>query len=249
MSLKFVPKGPINNIPALVQIMTWRRPGDKPLSEPMMVGLLTHICVTRPQWVKATRTDLHPLWLKTLLMHPSEDYIWYLWLGMRLWYLQGINNGDTTVLYWTIDIWPRRSTFIGLQRSEQRKTSTATRVSFRKTYMKSFSYRFSYIQCINIQEYQTRLIAFFKLWRLVFISIWAITEKNIIPISWEINCINFSHKSLAQGERWNEHSCHILTPTLSQSNVHFFYYFSATRRCKEFKSSPSWEAMIWQYPT
>ena len=50
-SLKFVPKGPINNIPALVPIMAWRRPGDKPLSEPMMVRLLTHICVTRPQWV------------------------------------------------------------------------------------------------------------------------------------------------------------------------------------------------------
>ena len=50
-SLKFVPKGPINKIPALVQIMAWRRPGDKPLSEPMMVRLLTHICVTRPQWV------------------------------------------------------------------------------------------------------------------------------------------------------------------------------------------------------
>ena len=36
ISLKFVPKGPINNIPALVQIMAWRRKGDKPLSEPMM---------------------------------------------------------------------------------------------------------------------------------------------------------------------------------------------------------------------
>ena len=55
ISLKFVPKGPINNIPALVQIMAWRRPGDKPLSEPMMDNLPTHICVTRPQWVK---TDL-----------------------------------------------------------------------------------------------------------------------------------------------------------------------------------------------
>ena len=49
--LKFVPMGLINTIPALVQIMAWRRPGDKPLSEPMMVSLLTHICVTRPQWV------------------------------------------------------------------------------------------------------------------------------------------------------------------------------------------------------
>ena len=50
ISLKFVPKGPINNIPALVHIMSWCRPGNKPLSEPV-VRLLTHICVTRPQWV------------------------------------------------------------------------------------------------------------------------------------------------------------------------------------------------------
>ena len=52
ISLMFVPKGSINNIPALVLIMAWRRPGDKSLSEPMMVNLPTHICVTRPQWVK-----------------------------------------------------------------------------------------------------------------------------------------------------------------------------------------------------
>ena len=36
ISLKFVPKGLINNIQALVQIMAWRRIGDKPLSEPML---------------------------------------------------------------------------------------------------------------------------------------------------------------------------------------------------------------------
>ena len=49
ISLKFVPRGLINNIPTLVQVMAWRRPGDKPLSESMMVRLPTHICVTRPQ--------------------------------------------------------------------------------------------------------------------------------------------------------------------------------------------------------
>ena len=53
ISLKFVLKGPINNIPPLFQIMAWRRSGDKPLSEPMMVSLPTHICVIRPQWVNA----------------------------------------------------------------------------------------------------------------------------------------------------------------------------------------------------
>ena len=51
ISLKFVPKFRINNNPALVQIMAWRRPGDKPLYEPMMDNLLTHTCVTRAQWV------------------------------------------------------------------------------------------------------------------------------------------------------------------------------------------------------
>ena len=56
ISPKFVLKGPINNTPALVQIMAWRRPGDKSLSEPMMVRLPTHICVTRPQWVKSAIT-------------------------------------------------------------------------------------------------------------------------------------------------------------------------------------------------
>ena len=52
ISLNFVPMGPINNIPALVQITAWCRPGNKPLSEPMVGSLLTHICLTRPQWVR-----------------------------------------------------------------------------------------------------------------------------------------------------------------------------------------------------
>ena len=43
--------GSINNIPAVVQIMALRLPGDKPWSEPMMVRLPTHICITWPQWV------------------------------------------------------------------------------------------------------------------------------------------------------------------------------------------------------
>ena len=54
ISLKYVPKVSINNNPALVKIMAWCRPGDKPLFELMMVSSLTHICVTRPQWVNVT---------------------------------------------------------------------------------------------------------------------------------------------------------------------------------------------------
>ena len=61
ISLKFFPQGPINNIPVLVQIMAWRQPGDKPLSGPMMVRFPTHICVTRPQWVKELMNCHQPL--------------------------------------------------------------------------------------------------------------------------------------------------------------------------------------------
>ena len=41
--LKFVPRVLINNISTLVQMMIWRRLDNTPLSEPMMVCLLTHI--------------------------------------------------------------------------------------------------------------------------------------------------------------------------------------------------------------
>ena len=42
ISLKYVFHGLIDSMSALVQIMAWRRSGDKPLSEPMMVSLLTY---------------------------------------------------------------------------------------------------------------------------------------------------------------------------------------------------------------
>ena len=52
-TLKFVPRSPLENKSALVQVMTWRRKGDKSLSEPMLAHFtsLTHICGTRVRWV------------------------------------------------------------------------------------------------------------------------------------------------------------------------------------------------------
>ena len=75
ISLKFVSNGPINNIPALVQIKAWRRPGDKPLSEPMMVRSTTHICVTRPQWVKRTTALLNVCDCKKLHVSTSVGWV------------------------------------------------------------------------------------------------------------------------------------------------------------------------------
>ena len=75
ISLNIVPKGPINNIPALVQIMAWRRPGDKPLSEPMMISLPTHICVTRPQWIKWNMDEYFLPWFHGKSNHSSLSYL------------------------------------------------------------------------------------------------------------------------------------------------------------------------------
>ena len=52
ISLKFVPYGPIDNKSALVQVMAWRRTGDKPLPEAMMTQFTdAYICDTRGRWV------------------------------------------------------------------------------------------------------------------------------------------------------------------------------------------------------
>ena len=123
ISLKFVPQGPIRNIPALVQKMARRWLGDKPLPEPMMVKLLMHICVTQPQWVKMVShlgflnfimviyLSGDSLCIKTwpwlfyskwnhsnysslnIMTQPTMNW----WLSARLQYLQCISNGDTAV--------------------------------------------------------------------------------------------------------------------------------------------------------
>ena len=80
ISLNFVPRGPINNIPTLVRVMAWRRPGDKPLSEPMMVRLPTHICVTRPQWVKHLINSVWSSADKLLTIH--LDLIFYIEISL-----------------------------------------------------------------------------------------------------------------------------------------------------------------------
>ena len=46
-SLKYIPSGPINSNPVLVEIMACRRTCNKPLSEPKRSSLLTHTWVTQ----------------------------------------------------------------------------------------------------------------------------------------------------------------------------------------------------------
>ena len=65
-------------MPALVQIMAWRRSGDKPLSGPMVVSLMTHICDTRPQWVNdGLHEFMCPWWNPTWLYMTHSSISWY----------------------------------------------------------------------------------------------------------------------------------------------------------------------------
>ena len=86
ISLNFVPKGPINNIPALVQIIAWRRPGVKPLSEPMKVKLPMQICITRPQLVHSNSVEI------TFCSHSS--YCEVIAMKFCIWHMQ--------ILYWYV---------------------------------------------------------------------------------------------------------------------------------------------------
>ena len=52
ISLKFVLKGPIDNNPALVQILAWRRIGDKPLFEPMLTQITDAYMRHLGRWIK-----------------------------------------------------------------------------------------------------------------------------------------------------------------------------------------------------
>ena len=60
----------LNNIPGLVQIMAWSRPGNKPLSEQIMVILLTHYAsLGLNELIRCTSHVLSYLW------HSSREFV------------------------------------------------------------------------------------------------------------------------------------------------------------------------------
>ena len=65
ISLKFVPKGPINNIPALVKIMAWRRPCDKPciiwINDCQFTGVYMRHSASM-SWILKTQLQKHTCW-------------------------------------------------------------------------------------------------------------------------------------------------------------------------------------------
>ena len=109
ISLHFFLKDPINIIQAMAHRMALRHPGDKPLSEPMMVNLSIHICITQPQWVNphnaASRHipgELGPYngyWCPGFLHHQvisshSNDYIRYIRSCLLEWRILTIDTNS-----------------------------------------------------------------------------------------------------------------------------------------------------------
>ena len=114
-SLKFVPRGSINNIPAFVQIMARRQPGDKSLSEPMVVRLPTHICVARPQWdiftpcIMIYRVSVSYFSLSSFLAYDVTKLgqYWFMWWLVVCW---------RQAIPWTnVELSPWRSSAIRLK--------------------------------------------------------------------------------------------------------------------------------------
>ena len=94
---QFVPNVLINYIPSLVKKIAWCRPCYKPLSEPMMVSLLTHICVTQPQWVNRLIIQMH-LRVTIITNFKRADYFTYWYIT---WAFQHQNQAQWRILKMT----------------------------------------------------------------------------------------------------------------------------------------------------
>ena len=114
ISLKFVPKCPINNIPALGQIMIWHQPATKPLSEPMM-ALFTdaymHHSASMSLHVEAwtiwqfCRNDFHLSWKKMVIW---MEFHWILFLIVQLaltqhWFREWLGVDRRQAIPWNND--------------------------------------------------------------------------------------------------------------------------------------------------
>ena len=84
--------GPINNIPALVQIMAWRRPDGKPLSEPMMVQWAHNVTITSLLRHNDVATSS---WLNNNVIITSRGLCPLGTSSITLWYIHAIMHRET----------------------------------------------------------------------------------------------------------------------------------------------------------
>ena len=86
ISLNFVPTGPFNDIPPLVQIMAWRRPGDNPLPEPMMVQFTDAYSRHSAFWIPVKKGFI--LTIYNILIHKVYIHTCVCLLVISIWFIQ-----------------------------------------------------------------------------------------------------------------------------------------------------------------
>ena len=128
----------------LAPVMAWRRSGDKPLSQPMLVSLLTHICVTRPQSVK-TYCSLY--WFE-----------WWLLDCLASHFTLNPVLGDATICHQVHCMrWGHRSLF--MQSRILYKMACMGDVIYRLIWMKLISMLSMYVQPGTYRHFRWRIIA------------------------------------------------------------------------------------------
>ena len=84
ISLNFVSKGSVDNKPALIQVMSWCRTGDKPLHEPMLTQFTdAYICGTRSDGLISLTANCDNIDRQTW----DEEFT-----GLAWWLIGTINN-------------------------------------------------------------------------------------------------------------------------------------------------------------
>ena len=87
--------------------MACRRPGDKPLSEPMMSALPTHICVTRPLWVNTSALlKMTHIFMTRYFVNMKSITLYFGYILIFRVYSSFVSHG------WSASIWDRHQVFI-----------------------------------------------------------------------------------------------------------------------------------------
>ena len=107
--------------------MAWRRSGDKPLSEAMVFSLLTHICVTRPQWVNSLWPSEATWWQQTRSTLDQVNGL--LPDGLTLWKIHTLIIADK---WYVICFWNRYVLYVCLEAVICQWFSTLLQVSIVK---------------------------------------------------------------------------------------------------------------------
>ena len=96
--------------------MAWRRSGDKPLSETMMIILPTHICVTRPQWV-------NPLVMDAWYQHGWDNNTPYEMWGEFVYPFSNFNGAALEIVEWISNFNPHITVLLKFTRATNPSTT------------------------------------------------------------------------------------------------------------------------------